>query len=59
MFDLETNANSQLKTVDDCIKHVVKQLEGTNTAVCTRLLPPTPRQHLFDLGVSIIVENLP
>ena len=59
MFDLETNANSQLKTVDDCLNHVVKQLAGTDTAVCTRLLPPTSRQHYFDLGVSIIVENLP
>lgn len=46
----------QLKTVDDCVRHVVKELEGTKTAVCFRSGTAEHRQRYLDMGVRVILE---
>jgi len=54
-FSLKYSNHPRLKTVDDCVRHVVKTLEGTHTAVCFRSRSPD-RQKYIDMGVTVILE---
>ena len=56
-FSLKYSDHPRLKTVDDCVSHVVKTLEGTHTAVCFRSFSPDKRQKYIDMGVTIILES--
>ncbi len=56
-LDLEFHPHPRLKTVDDCVAHVVRSIEGTGTAVCFRSGPPDRRQHYLDMGVSVLLES--
>ena len=54
---LKYSDHPRLKTVDDCVRHVVKTLEGTHTAVCYRSISPDNRQKYMDMGVTVILES--
>ena len=54
-FSLKYSNHPRLKTVDDCVRHVVKTLEGTHTAVCFRSRS-ADRQKYIDMGVTVILE---
>ena len=56
-FSLESHPDHPLKTVDDCVRYVVKQLEGTGVAVCARGVTPDTRQKYIDMGVSVLMET--
>jgi 2-keto-3-deoxy-L-rhamnonate aldolase RhmA len=56
-FSLKYSDHPRLKTVDDCVRHVVKTLEGTHTAVCYRSISPDNRQKYMDMGVTVILES--
>ena len=54
-FSLESNPIHPLKTVDDCVKHVVEQLSGTSVAVCFRVYSRDDLQKYRDMGVSMLL----
>ena len=55
-FSLKYSGHPRLKTVDDCVRHVVKTLEGTHKAVCFRSFSPDKRQKYIDMGVTVLME---
>ena len=57
-FSLESQPEHRLKTVEDCLRHVVEQLRGTDVAVCFRSYgPPDLRQKYSDMGVTVLLEK--
>ncbi len=56
-FSLKYSDHPRLKTVDDCVRHVVKTLEGTHKAVCFRSISPDNRHKYMDMGVTVILES--
>jgi 2-keto-3-deoxy-L-rhamnonate aldolase RhmA len=56
IIDMTYNPHSVLKTVDDCVRHAVRETEGTETVVCYRHGNPEDRQKFWDMGVRVLVE---
>ena len=56
-FDLEAHPEHPFKTVDDCLRHVLKQLEGTNIRVSFRNYSPDLRNKYLDMGVTVFMER--
>ena len=56
-FDMESNPNHALKTDDDCVRHVVKQLEGTDTKLSYRSYDPNLRNKYLDMGATVLMES--
>ena len=54
-FSLESNPVHPLKTVDDCVQHVVDQLRDTSAAVCFRIASHDERQKYTDMGVTVLL----
>ena len=57
-FSLEAHPEHPFKTLDDCVKHVVKQLEGSDVRVCFRNRPED-RNKYIEMGVTVFLEWLP
>ena len=55
-YSMESHPDSPFKTVDDCVRHVVEQLQGTGVAVCFRIRSPEKRQQYRDMGVTVLME---
>ena len=54
-LSLERHPNHALKTVDDCVRYVARELEGTDAQVCMRApADEAPRYH--DMGVTMILD---
>ena len=58
-FSMESQPQHALKTVDDCVRHVVEQVRDTGTVVCFRNGSPDKRQKYIDMGVPVLLEQLP
>ncbi len=56
-FDREMNPDHRLKTDDDCVREVVKQLEGSDTKLSYRSYDPDLRNKYLDMGVTILMEQ--
>ena len=56
-FDLEAHPEHPFKTVDDCVRHVLKQLEGTGVRVSFRSYTPDLRQKYIDMDVTVLMER--
>ena len=56
-FSLESHADPPLKTVDECIGHLVEQLKDTTVAVCHRTKALDSRQKYLDMGVRVLLER--
>jgi hypothetical protein len=56
-FDLEAHPEHPFKTVDDCLRHVLKQLEGTDIRVSFRNYSPDLRNKYMDMGVTVFMER--
>ena len=56
-FDLEAHPQHPFKTVDDCLRHVLKQLEGTDIRVSFRNYSPDLRNKYMDMGVTVCMER--
>ena len=55
-FDLRRHPHHALRSVDDCVRYLVRELEGTGIRVCMRTSvsdDPTP---YLDMGVTMILE---
>jgi 2-keto-3-deoxy-L-rhamnonate aldolase RhmA len=56
-FDLEGYPAHPFKTVDDCLRHVLQQLEGTDVKVSFRSGTPDLRHKYIDMGVTVLMER--
>ena len=55
--DLDSHPGSELKTVDECVAHTCRSLEGTGVAVCYRNGHPHTREKYADMGVTVFLES--
>jgi 2-keto-3-deoxy-L-rhamnonate aldolase RhmA len=56
-FDLEGHPAHPFRTVDDCLRQVLKQLEGTDVKVSFRSGTPDLRNKYIDMGVTVLMER--
>jgi 2-keto-3-deoxy-L-rhamnonate aldolase RhmA len=56
-FDLEGYPAHPFKTVDDCLRHVLQQLEGTDVKMSFRSGSPDLRHKYIDMGVTVLMER--
>jgi 2-keto-3-deoxy-L-rhamnonate aldolase RhmA len=56
-FDIEAHPQHPLKTVDDCLRHVLRQLEGTDVKVSFRNGTPDERDRYREMGVTVFMER--
>ncbi|MBI1927493.1 hypothetical protein HYR99_25035 [Candidatus Poribacteria bacterium] len=56
-FSIEGHPHHPFKTVDDCVRHVAQQLEGTGVAVCFRNGRPDTRAKYAEMGVTVFLES--
>ena len=56
-FSLEAYPEHALKTVDDCVRHVLKQLEGSEVKVSFRSYSHELRNKYIDMGVTVLMEQ--
>lgn len=57
MYSIEAHPQHPFRDVDDCVRHVVDQLAGSDTRVCFRNHPASMRQKYVDMGVTVFLEN--
>ena len=56
-FSLENNPDYPLRTVDDCMRHVAEQLQGSGIALATAIITvPEERQRYRDIGITLFQE---
>ncbi len=56
-FDLEAHPEYPYRTVDECLRHVLKQLEGADTKISFRSYDPDLRTKYIDMGVTVLMER--
>ena len=56
-YDIEAHPHHPLQSVDDCLKHVIKQFEGTNVRMSFRNYDYKLRDYYKDMGVTVFMEN--
>lgn len=56
-FSLEAHPEHPFKTVDDCVRHMVQQLKGSDTKVCFRNYTPDLRDKYINMGVTVLLER--
>ncbi len=56
-FDIEAHPQHPLQTVDDCLRHVLKQLEGTEVKISFRNVTPDLRERYLEMGVTVFMER--
>ena len=56
-FDLEAHPQHPFRSVDDCLQHVLKQIEGMDTKVSFRSYDPNLRNKYIDMGVTVLMER--
>lgn len=54
MFDIERYHRPPFRTVDDCVRHVAREMEGTPVAVSLALLDPSDRDKYVDMGLTVL-----
>ena len=57
MYSIEAHPNHPFRDVDDCVRHVVQQLAGSDTQVCFRNHPTSMRQKYVDMGVTVFLKS--
>ena len=57
MYDIEAHPKHPLQTVDDCVRHALDQLEGTEIKISFRSYDRKLREKYLDMGVTILMEN--
>lgn len=56
-YDIEAHPHHPLQSVDDCLKHVIQQFEGTNIRMSFRNYDYKLRDYYKDMGVTVFMEN--
>ena len=57
LYDIEAHPQHPFRTVDDCVQHVLKQLEGTNIRINFRSYDFNLRNKYIDMGVTMLMES--
>ena len=57
LFDLEAYPEHPFKTVDDCVRHALKQLQGADAKISFRSYSPDQRNKYIDMGVTVLMES--
>ena len=55
--DLEAHPAFLFQTTDDCVRHALKQLEGTDIKVSFRNATPDHRDKYKEMGVTVFMER--
>ena len=55
-FDLRRHPNHTLQSVDDCVRYLARELEGTGKRVCMRTMAGDDPAPYHDMGVTMILE---
>ncbi|NJN83738.1 MAG: hypothetical protein HC802_16665 [Caldilineaceae bacterium] len=56
-FDIEAHAHHPLQSDDECVRHVLQQLEGTGVRLAYRNFTPDLRNKYIDMGVTVLLER--
>ena len=56
-FSRESHPDHPLKTDDDCVRYVLKQLEGSDVKLAYRSSTPDRRNRYVDMGVTVLLER--
>tara|TARA_B100001245_G_C22783519_1_gene378242 strand:- start:530 stop:796 length:267 start_codon:yes stop_codon:yes gene_type:complete len=56
-FDMEAHPQHPFQTVDDCLRHVLQQLEGTSVQISFRNGTPDERDKYIDMGITVFMER--
>ena len=56
-FAMEAHPQHPFQTVDDCLRHVLNQLEGTSVKISFRNGTPDQRQKYINMGVTVFMER--
>jgi 4-hydroxy-2-oxoheptanedioate aldolase len=56
-FDLEAHPEHPFRTVEDCLRHVLKQLQDADTKISFRSYDPSLRNQYIDMGVTVLMER--
>ena len=56
-FNLEGYGDHPFRSVDDCVRHVLKQLDGTEVRVSFRNYDADLRNKYIDMGVTVLMER--
>ncbi len=54
MFDIERYTHPPFRTVEDCVRHVVREMEGSSVAVSLALQDPSERGKFLDMGLTVL-----
>lgn len=54
MFDIERYRRPPFRTLDECVRHVAREMEGTGVAVSLALQDPTEREKYVDMGLTVL-----
>ncbi len=57
LYDLEAHPEHPFKSVDDCVRHALKQLQGADTRISFRSYLPENRNKYIDMGVTVLMES--
>ena len=57
LFDLESHPEHPFRNVDDCVRHALKQLQGTDAKISFRSYSPENRNKYIDMGVTVLMES--
>ena len=56
MYDIEAHPKHPLQTIDECVKHALEQLEGTDIRISFRSYDYKLREKYIDMGVTVLME---
>ena len=56
-YDLEAHRAFPFQTTDDCVRHALKQLEGTDIKVSFKNATPDQRDKYKEMGVTVLMER--
>ena len=56
-YDIEAHPHHPLQSVDDCVRHALQQLEGTNVRISFRNYDHRLRDHYREMGVTVFMER--
>lgn len=54
MFDIERYHQPPFRTVEDCVRHVVQEMEGTSVAISLALRDQSEREKYIDMGLTVL-----
>ena len=56
-FDMEAHPQHPFQSVDECLRNVLHQLEGTDIRISFRNVTPDQRQKYIDMGITVFMER--